>query len=315
VVIYALDIRRRAMKAKGDLFEPFAFLDYCQELGAGGVQMALGQLEAAACERLRAKSAAYGMFIEGIVNPPFRDEELNRFEAEIHTAARVGAEVVRAVIMPGRRYEQFQSVEEFRQLSERGQRALERAVPIVERHRVRLAVENHKDHRVEERLALLEHLESTCVGACVDVGNNFALLEEPVAVVEALAPWAFSVHIKDQAVQEYDEGFLFADVPLGEGFLDLRKMVDILRRAKPEVRFNLETITRDPLKVPVLTDKYWATLGDVSGSELARTLRVVRTRRAQQLPQISQLPPAEQLASEAAGIVKSLQYAREKLGL
>jgi hypothetical protein len=65
----------------------------------------------------------------------------------------------------------------------------------------------------------------------------------------------------------------------------------------------------------VLTDKYWATLGDVSGSELARTLRVVRTRRAQQLPQISQLPPAEQLASEAAGIVKSLQYAREKLGL
>jgi sugar phosphate isomerase/epimerase len=217
--------------------------------------------------------------------------------------------------MPGRRYEQFQSVEEFRQLSERGQRALERAVPIVERHRVRLAVENHKDHRVEERLALLEHLESTCVGACVDVGNNFALLEEPVAVVEALAPWAFSVHIKDQAVQEYDEGFLFADVPLGEGFLDLRKMVDILRRAKPEVRFNLETITRDPLKVPVLTDKYWATLGDVSGSELARTLRVVRTRRAQQLPQISQLPPAEQLASEAAGIVKSLQYAREKLGL
>jgi sugar phosphate isomerase/epimerase len=137
------------------------------------------------------------------------------------------------VILPGRRYDRFKSLNEYRQFAERGRQALKRAAPIVERHSVRLAVENHKDQRLEERLSLLRELKCPFIGACVDTGNSFALLEDPVSVVEALAPYAFSVHLKDQAVQEYDEGFLLADVALGDGFLDLQKMVDVLRSALP----------------------------------------------------------------------------------
>jgi 3-oxoisoapionate decarboxylase len=91
------------------------------------------------------------------------------------------------------------------------------------------------------------------------MGNNLALLEDPVEVVEKLAPWAFSVHLKDHAVQEYEDGFLLSDVPLGAGCLDLKKMADILLAAKPQVRFSIELITRDALKIPCLTDKHWAT--------------------------------------------------------
>ncbi len=234
LVIYTQGIRRRVRKAKNpkqDLFAPSTFLDHCRKLGAGGMQIPLGVLEPAACQQLRETAASYGMFIEGIVGPPFSDGDVARFRAEIETASRVGALAVRTVIIPGRRYERFRSREEFDEFVQRGRQALERARPIVEQHQVRLAVENHKDQRLDKRLALLKGLNSPFIGACVDTGNSLAPLEDPLTVVEALAPYAFTVHLKDQAVQEYGDGFLLADVALGDGCLELRRMVDILRRA------------------------------------------------------------------------------------
>ncbi len=318
LVIYTQSLRRQMIKAldqADDLFEPFRFLEHCHALGAGGIQAPLGVLPADTCESLRATADAHGMFIEGIVQPPFEDGDVERFRAEIQTAARVGVPAVRTVIIPGRRYERFKSFEEFGQFTERGRRALERAKPIVERHQIRLAVENHKDQRLDERLALLRKLDSPFIGACVDTGNSFALLEDPLTVVEALSPYAFSVHLKDQAVQEYKEGFLLADVALGDGFLDLKRMVAILRKARPNVRFCLESITRDALRVPCLSEGYWATFPDVSGSDLARTLRVVRSHLADDLPKISSLPLEEQIAVERTTVAKSLQYARTQLRL
>lgn len=318
LVVYTLALRRKAIQSeepKRDLFEPLTYLGYCHSRGAGGVQLPLGVRDVQYCRSLREQATQYGMFVEGIVSLPQNDRDVERFEAEVRTAGEMGVLVVRTASMPGRRYEQFESLQEFQAAAEQSRQALARAVPILEKHRVRLAIENHKDRRVEEQVALLRATGSEYVGACVDLGNNFALLEDPIAVVEALAPWAYSVHLKDQAVEEYDEGFLFADVPLGDGFLDIRRMVETLRRAKPEVRFSLETLTRDPLKVPVLTEKYWATLPGVPGSDLARTLRIVRAKRAGQLRYIGRLPIDEQVAYESAGIDKSLDYACRVLGM
>jgi hypothetical protein len=41
--------------------------------------------------------------------------------------------------------------------------------------------------------------------------------------MEALAPFAFSVHLKDQALQSYEDGFLLGDIPLGQGSFDLTR--------------------------------------------------------------------------------------------
>jgi hypothetical protein len=124
-----------------------------------------------------------------------------------------------------------------------------------------------------------------------------------------------SVHLKDQAVQEYEDGFLLCDVPLGAGCLDLKKMVSILRAAQPDACFSLELITRDALKVPCLTEQYWVTFPDLPGRELARLLRLVRQHGADTLPQVSRLPTEEQVALETRQVTESLRYAREELGL
>jgi sugar phosphate isomerase/epimerase len=315
IVVYCLGINRRLQRQRRDLFSPPEFLDYCHSLGAGGIQLPLGRLEEREARKLGDDARQRNMFLEAIVGPPFADGDVERFAAEIQAAAWAEARAVRTVILPGRRYERFKSWEEFLDFSKRGRRALLRAAPIVERHRVPLAVENHKDHRLEMRLALLEEIDSEFVGACVDTGNSFALLEDPLEVVEAYAPWAFSVHLKDQAVRESRDGFLLADVALGDGFLDLQSMVGVLRRAKPDVRFSLETITRDPLAVPCLAEPFWTVMQDATGGDLARTLRIVRQNEAASLPRISRLSDSDQGLAETHCVTKSLAFARDSLQL
>lgn len=318
LVIYDRSLRRKwtsQQQPNVDLFEPLTFLKHCHELGAGGMQSALGVLSAAEIQRLREYADQHHLFIEAILKPPQDEADLERFEAEIKTARDVGALAARTTIIPGRRYEQFQSLDEFREFERRGRAMLQRAAPVVERHRVPLAVENHKDQRIDERIALLEHLGSEYIGACLDTGNSFALLDGAYEPIAALAPFAFSVHLKDQALRQYESGFLLGDIPLGQGSFDLKQMVEIIKRAKPKIHFVLELITRDPLKVPCLEDEYWATMPDVPARDLARTLRFVQANSAKHLQEVSTLPLEEQVELEDANVTASLDYAARELGL
>lgn len=318
IVIYALGNNSRWLRQRGqeDLSDPLTYLDYCCQLGAGGVQLPLGSREADYNRELRRKADDSGMFLEGILSPPRDGADLERFEAEVRSMKAAGIAVARTVIIPGRRYERFSTMEEHRTFVRSGVRSLELAEPVVSKHGLRLAVENHKDQRVPERLDLLKRLSSEYIGVCFDVGNSFSLLEDPVEVARAYAPWTATVHLKDQAVQEYDDGFLFADIALGDGFLDLTKMLAIVREANPAVHCSLEVITRDPLKVPCLTEKYWATFADVGGADLARTLRTVQSHSYRgTLPEVSRLPLNERAAVELACVKRSLVFAADHLQL
>jgi sugar phosphate isomerase/epimerase len=279
------------------------------------MQCALGVLDAAAVRRLRDYAAKHALYIEAIVKLPKDEADVVRFDREMKSAAEVGAGAARTTIIPGRRYEYFDSIEMFNEFDARGRRMLERGALVAETYRVPIAVENHKDHLDDQRVERFEHISSEFVGACVDTGNSFALLEDPIETVTKLAPWAHSVHLKDQALQSYEDGFLLGDIPLGQGGLDLKRMVQILKKTRPGVRFTLELITRDPLKVPCLTDSYWTTFPQRPATELARALRYVRDHSARTLQYISRMSPDEQLAREDANVRQSLDYARDKLGI
>jgi hypothetical protein len=75
-------------------------------------------------------------------------------------------------------------------------------------------------------------------------------------------------------------------------------------------------ITRDPLKVPCLTPKYWATFESLPGRHLARTLTMVRKNKPPQpLPRISGQTKEQQLAAEQLNVEKCLAHARKELDL
>jgi sugar phosphate isomerase/epimerase len=318
VVIHTYGIRLAADRAAGGpgLADPLAFVEHCHNLGAGGVQTSIGTRDKEYVAKLRGKLEEYRMYLEGSVRAPQDKDDVERFTNEVRTAKDAGAKVVRTVLSTGRRYEVFDSAEAYRKAADRAALWLSLAEPVVAKLDMRLAVENHKDFLVEDLLGMLKRLDSKHVGVCVDTGNSIALLEEPLEVVETYAPWAFSVHLKDMGVAEYDEGFLLSEMPLGDGFLDLKKIVRALRKAHPEVQFNLEMITRDPLKVPCLTPKYWATFESLPGRFLARTLTMIRKHKpSQPLPRVSGLAKEQQPAAEESNVQQCFAYARKELDL
>jgi sugar phosphate isomerase/epimerase len=293
-----------------------SFYDYARRLGADGVQTGLRTRDAAAARRLREHVEKTGGCYEAELRLPRAPVDLAEFEGEVGLAREAGATVARGVLLGGRRYETFKTADEFREFRARGERTLTLAEPVLKKHGLKLAVENHKDQTVPEMLEMLRKLDSEWVGVCVDLGNNVALLEEPHEVVKALAPRALSVHLKDMAVQPTDDGFLLSEVPLGAGFLDLPEMIRTLRTANPAIVFNLEMATREPLRVPCLAPGYWATFPDRPASELAAALTRLRLHPPRQpLPRIAGKSPAEQLALEEENNRQCLAWAREKLGL
>jgi sugar phosphate isomerase/epimerase len=315
LVLESYVIRTRIERASG-FADPLKFLAFCHERGAAGVQLPIGVRDTEYQKKLRSRLDEYGMYLEGSVRMVKDKADAERFEVELCCAKECGATVVRTVMLGGRRYETFKKVQEYQAFKEHAWRSLQLAEPIVARHKMRLAVENHKDYRTDELVDVMRRLSSEHVGVCVDTGNNIALLEEPLETVRALAPFAFSCHLKDMAVEEREDGFLLAEVPLGDGFLDLPSIAKALRAAHPELRFNLEMLTRDPLVIPCLNDGYWATFGDVPGRDLARTLAMVRKHaRKEHLPKVSALTQADQLAVEEQNVRRSFHYAKEKLRL
>ena len=82
----------------------------------------------------------------------------------------------------------------------------------------------------------------------VDTGNSISLLEHPDETAGRLAQYGFTTHIKDMGVQEYADGFLLSEVPVGQGFLNMQSIFDTLEKHNPDIRFCLEMITRNPLQ-------------------------------------------------------------------
>lgn len=291
-------------------------LRHCKEIGAGGIQVTLNDWTDDFTKKMRDEREKLGLYIEGSIGLPKNEADVPRFEAQLSYAKEAGAKILRTVCLSGRRYENFHSLTEFQKFQSIAINSLRLAEPIVRKHKIKLAVENHKDWRATEMVELIKLIQSEWVGVTLDFGNNISLLESPMEVISTLAPYSFSTHVKDMGVQEYEKGFLLSEVPLGQGIVDLPAAVALCKKLNPSITFNLEMITRDPLKIPCLDSAYYETMEDISSSALAKTLAMVRERKFEgKLPQTSQLTGEQALALEEKNIVDCLMYSKSKLGL
>jgi sugar phosphate isomerase/epimerase len=302
-------------KAESRQYPGFAhavdLIEHCHRIGASGVQVGVKGWTADFARQVRDRREKLGLYLEGSIALPDKAEGVPAFEAEVKNAREAGAQILRTVCASGRRYETFKSAAEFEAFKGQARAALQRAEPVLRKHKARLAVENHKDWRAPELASLLGELSTEWIGVTLDFGNSIALLEDPMEVVRTLVPFVLSTHVKDMAVEEYPDGFRLSEVPLGKGILHLPEMVALCRKHNPNVAFSLEMITRDPLDIPCLKPEYWATFGDVPGAELARTLRLVRERKdAAGLPRVSHLSPDDRLAAEEANIRSCLEWGK-----
>lgn len=297
----------------------FDIVEHCRRLNLGAARFSLPSPDLDAARALRKKLDGYGMRAIVSLPPPKAPGAVDAYEASVKAVAELGAVTTQASFT-GRRYEEFDTFAAFKESFERHQRSVELAEPILRRHKVKLAIENHKGWRAAEHAAWIRRVGSEWVGACYDFGNNLSLCEDPAETLRLLAPLTIYVSFKDMAVEPYEEGFLLSEVALGEGMLDIPGMVKVLQAKDPDMIFALEMITRDPLKIPVHTRKYWTTFDDsyspLPGRDLARMLEIVRTNPPKApLTRTAGLSPADALRLEDQLIDRSIEYARSKLTL
>jgi 3-oxoisoapionate decarboxylase len=290
------------------------FMEYAYSVGGGGVQATLASFEPDYLKKVRAKGEELGMYWE--VLAPLPGEDTAKFEQTIVAAKEAGAGCMRTACLSGRRYETFDSLEKWQAFVTDSKAKLGRAAKIADKHRFPVGIENHKDWTIEEMVPLLKSYNSEYLGACIDFGNSISLLDDPREVIEALAPFVVNTHIKDAAVEQYADGFLLSEVPMGTGIVDLKWAVGLLKQKKPTIKFSLDMLVRDPLKVPCLTGKYWVTFPDRNGIYLARTLRMVQEYKPKRpLPHVTGLDKDAQLKLESEIISECVLYARDQLNL
>jgi 3-oxoisoapionate decarboxylase len=289
-----------------------ALLAHSAAIGAAGVQTIIRNWSAVFQKQVREQRENLGLYLEGSVALPKKKEDIAAFEADIIAAKEAGASILRSVSLGGRRYEVFKDKPSYDTYAKTALQTLQWIAPILKKHKVKLGVENHKDWRADELAQTIKNIGSEWLGVTLDFGNSIALLEDPMQVVKTLAPYTVSAHIKDMGLDEYADGFLLSEVPMGQGMLDLPAMVAECRRHNPKLNFSLEMITRPPLQIPCFTDSYWATFGQVKGQELAKTLAMVRAKK-KNLPTMQGLSQDQKLELEEQNILQSLEYSKKLL--
>jgi sugar phosphate isomerase/epimerase len=294
-------------------------VEYCHSLGLVGAEVMAPPADTAGIQALRQKVEQYRMQI--IMNPrlPRSAGEVTQFDAAVAACKECGATALHAA-MTGRRYEEFNSLDDFKKSFEKNQQTIALAEPVLRKHQIKLAIENHKGWRSDEQAAWLKRIGSEWVGACLDFGNNIALCETPSKTLTNLAPYTIFTHIKDMGLQSYEDGFLLSEVPFGQGVIDLKETIETLRKTDPNMLFCLEMITRDPLRVPVFTDKYWATFNDppelIPGSDLAKVLKLVKDHGSKApLPHVTGLNREERAQLEERYNRECIDYSRQQLNM
>jgi len=283
------------------------------------VQTSLEAIELDLAAKLGKRAKAYGMQLVLETPPlPLEEGQLYRFDFALGAAKAAGVKLLHAALAD-RRYEQSGSAMGFQRSFDRLKSNVALAVPMLEKNRIRLAIENHGDWRAAELADWIDRVGSEYVGVCFDFGDSMALCEDPMDTLRTLVPSVFMCHIKDVAVETSPDGFQLSEVALGEGILNLKEMVRSLRAKDPQMPFYLDVATRDPVKVPVSTDMYKAAFSGASplpDKDVTNILDIVRKNPPKKpLPRIAGLSPAEAVKLENETNLKCIDWARKNLDL
>jgi sugar phosphate isomerase/epimerase len=142
---------------------------------------------------------------------------------------------------------------------------------------VKIAIENHKDLRAEEMKHLIEQAGPDYVGVCLDTGNPMLVLEDPLATVEILAPYAATSHFRDSGIWPHERGAVYQWMALGDGNVAIDRVIREFRQRAPQAPVNLEIITgRAPAPLPYFEPDYWKGFEKVKAADFARFAALAR---------------------------------------
>jgi len=134
---------------------------------------------------------------------------------------------------------------------------LERVLPEAERLKIAIGVENHQDADSEDLLALCRRFESCYLGITLDCANPLAVMEEPVAFAERLAPYLRHAHLKDYRLHPAPNGFRLVRCALGEGVVDYPALFRLFEAQEWPITRSIEMAALQARQIPMLERSWW----------------------------------------------------------
>ena len=182
---------------------------------------------------------------------------------------------------------------------------------------VKIAIENHAgDMQAWELQTLIEEAGRDHVGATMDSGNATWTLEDPLANLETLGPYALTTGIRDSAVWDTPEGAAVQWTAMGDGLVDFKRYVDRFAQLCPGVTFQLEIISGSTRQFPYLQEGFWKPYSKVRPAELARFLALARRGKPiepHRFPETNRREAEQQF--QKAQLERSIRYCKDVLGL
>ncbi|TEY02658.1 sugar phosphate isomerase/epimerase [Campylobacter sp. US33a] len=238
----------------------FSYIDFAKELGCNGIIInlikdfgldeewgCLGSNEPSHLAKIRAKLDEYDMYCE-LDSKGF---ERVKFEKIAKVAQVLGAKIIRSYVPLTDKSKQVKNASDgafddskitakfdkndFLNSSEE----IKVLIPLLEQYDLKLAIENHEYQTSDDLLELLNLINHPRVGFLYDFGNSMMAYEEPIKACKDMAKYTFSTHCKDHIVFIEDGIEYVCGVPLGEGNIDIKACVEILKQAGLE-RINIE---------------------------------------------------------------------------
>jgi sugar phosphate isomerase/epimerase len=128
--------------------------------------------------------------------------------------------------------------------------------PLLDELDMVLAIENHQDATSGDIMALAE-AGGPRVGATLDVVNPLAVAEEPYEFAERLGDRIFNIHIKDYTVHRTESGYNLVRAGIGEGCIDWRRMLALIKRVSPAAMWHVELAALNARHIRLYEDQWW----------------------------------------------------------
>ena len=106
-------------------------------------------------------------------------------------------------------------------------------IPLIEKYNMKIAIENHCDLWSDEVIWIVEQIDHPLVGACLDTMNAQNMMEGIRSCVEKMAPYTYCCHFCDTKIIVDPDGVHSYGCTLGEGSIDLVKVMNTLREFAP----------------------------------------------------------------------------------
>jgi sugar phosphate isomerase/epimerase len=313
-------------------WDALQLLEYCHALGVDVVHYSdvgcFASLDERYLAELRDRAMSLGMGIEvgmGSICPTsttFRREKgpaAEQVERMLRVAHTLGSSTLRCYLGANADRQTATPLKEHIAATVATCRAVR---PLALELGVKLAIENHSgDLQGRELAGLIEQAGVEHVGACIDAGNPFYVVESPFVTLDHLAPYVVTSHVRDTAVWEHPRGAAMQWVAMGDGNIGIDRWATRYAHECPQSSFTLEIITgRNPQVLPYLEPGFWTPYPDTPAEEFVRFMGLARAGQPFIGPMLTaargDVPGAYEPAfvlQQRVDLERSVRYCREVL--